>query len=138
MHPFLTMADRGRRRLGAIVQTATGATLRGLHVGTRAGFSGAGVTIELSGRLRFNEVAPSVGARREELSPAMVESVASPREVEISQTIDGSPSGIRIPQRESGRSRKEDDEVRRQCLLSSIFGFVAPLVAAYLVHTVKS
>jgi hypothetical protein len=138
MHPFLTMADRGRRRLGALVQAATGAKLRGLHVGTRAGFSGAGVTIELSGQLRIDEMAPSEGARREEPSSAMVESGAGPREIETSPTMDASPPSIRIPERESGRSRKEDDDVRRQCLLSSIVGLVAPLVAAYLVHAVKS
>jgi hypothetical protein len=138
MHPFLTKANRGRRRLGAFVQAATGATLRGLHAGMRAGFSGAGVTIELSGRLRFDEMAPSVGERRQEPSSAIVKCAASPREIETSQRMDVSPPGIRIPRRESGRSRQEDDDVRRQCLLSSIFGFFAPLVAAYLAHAVKS
>jgi len=43
-----------------------------------------------------------------------------------------SPLFITVTKPTAGRSAQDHDEVRRQCILASIIGFTAPLIAAYV------
>ncbi len=124
-----TTAKKARH---ASIVFVRGRPSRGLRIGTRARLSVAGMALLLWGRVQLGR------ASSDRIGSAKRQGKACPASGVVAAQEETAQKGIRLPTPGEGRSKQDDDDVRRQCLIACLFGVAVPLMITCVMQLAKS